>query len=484
MLERLGIYGMDAIEPIILTAVGLGLPIRLIGKPGTAKTKLAEAISCVENGREFARVFDCPTETIMTIAGSMDLDAAKKGVFDFIKKRPDGSYSDFIWSKTNLVFNEFTRMAPDTANMYLQVIQERTFFGYPLPIAKKSDPTEINYSIIATENPGGLGVRKMDSALLDRFYFSVIVPDFKNDVSKKVRKSLVLANITPDLHDSDGKDDVIANKFKAIRAAYRDLMTNASLNDNLADFWVDFWTTVNDLPDFVNTTNQPNEIRVSGRRQAMFSEAMLGIAAFNIASGMKTQAALISAIEPAIVYCITVPLGLEQRLASSIVAIGKKLSANLKTVMSQGERLIAKIKAAGRVSDKIELYKDSVDEIKQSLDKAQIEQVTGDILHDLTYYIRDNRSDVDIVEYIGKFRDAMEIVGDLVNMKDTTDLLFLDVLNQYIRKNVQISDSHIKKYADYQAISTTVKVIDNDWENPHTMGHIRALAHDIVSQFK
>jgi MoxR-like ATPase len=280
-----------------------------LGRPGTAKTRLADLLGIVEHGPDFYRRFDAPKENIVTIAGLPDVKAMGDGKFAFVHTTPDGSPTGFIWDKKHITINELTRISAEAANYLLEPLQEGTFFGQDLPIKTRyDDPSKIDYSIIATENPEGHGVRRIDEALFDRFRMAVAVPDGQEVIGRDNRRMIIMSNVQR-YAKPDGLDSVLSAFAQSIRNQFSDLLHNTGILFPISEWATTIWETF-----FDSMRNKPKDVQgpdgklpyVSHRRQAMSLDAALGFVAYQYVVGDTID--LVKACEQSLIYTIALPL--------------------------------------------------------------------------------------------------------------------------------------------------------------------------------
>lgn len=172
ILRRLGIFGFDALEPVILAALLSEDPLLLIGNAGTGKTLL-----------------------LNTLARALGLEHrhynAAQVSFDDLVGYPypsaDGSRVDFlhtpatIWQAESVLVDELSRTKPEVQNKFFTLLHERCLQGIALP--------NLRYRWAAM-NPFGMtrqrhgetydGSQPLDPALADRFGFILCVPDWRD----------------------------------------------------------------------------------------------------------------------------------------------------------------------------------------------------------------------------------------------------------------------------------------------------------------
>jgi MoxR-like ATPase len=171
-LRKLGVYGFDQFEPIVLASLVSGDPLLLIGKAGTGKTYLLNSIS-EALGLEH-RHYNASFISFDDLIG-----------FPF----PDNDHSEVrylkspatIWEAESVLIDEISRCKPEIQNKFFSLIHERKIQGIPLeklqyrwaamnPLLSETDIDEDQYD----------GSISLDQALADRFAFIINVPDWED----------------------------------------------------------------------------------------------------------------------------------------------------------------------------------------------------------------------------------------------------------------------------------------------------------------
>lgn len=186
-LRRLGVFGFDQLEPVILAALVTGEPILLVGLHGTAKSmlllRLAEAL-----GLE-SRHYNASLLNYDDLVGYPLPD--KNGELRFVETPAS------IWPAEVVFLDEISRCRVDMQNRLFPILHERKVQGIPLsqlrycwaamnPPADISDPDEDAY----------LGSERLDHALADRFSFLVTSPSW-GDLSEADREAVTRCKNEP-----------------------------------------------------------------------------------------------------------------------------------------------------------------------------------------------------------------------------------------------------------------------------------------------
>ena len=168
-LQDIGVYGYNAVEPIVLAALVTEDPLLLIGKAGTGKTYLLNSLS-ETLGLEH-RHYNASLINFDDLVG-----------FPF----PDSSYKEIryletpatVWQAESVLIDEISRCKPEHQNRLFSLVHERRIQGLAM--------TNLRYRWAAM-NPCSSdqgeadiyeGSQALDQALADRFAFIVQVPDW------------------------------------------------------------------------------------------------------------------------------------------------------------------------------------------------------------------------------------------------------------------------------------------------------------------
>lgn len=164
-LQRLGVYGYDPVEPVILAALVSGDPLLLIGRHGTGKTFLLNSLS-EALGLEH-RHYNASLVSFDDLVG-----------FPFPEK--DGSGIRFletpatVWQAESVLVDELNRCKPEHQNRFFSLVHERRIQGIKL------DKLRYRWAAMnpAGEENGYIGTEPLDAALADRFAFIIHVVDW------------------------------------------------------------------------------------------------------------------------------------------------------------------------------------------------------------------------------------------------------------------------------------------------------------------
>ncbi len=175
LLSRLGVVGMDTLEPIVLAALVNRSPLLLIGRHGTGKsyllTRLAEALTLD------CRHYNASLLNYDDLVGYPLPD--QNGTLQFVQTPAS------IWGADAVFLDEISRCRPDLQNKLFPIIHERRVQGILLEKlqyrwAAMNPPDDDEED----EQAGYLGSEPLDAALADRFAFIIEAPDWQDLTSK------------------------------------------------------------------------------------------------------------------------------------------------------------------------------------------------------------------------------------------------------------------------------------------------------------
>lgn len=167
--NRLGVYGFDPVEPLVIAALVSGDPLLLIGKGGTGKTFLLNSIS--EAMGLAHRHYNASLISFDDLVG-----------FPYPSK--DGTGITFlptpatIWGAESVLVDELSRCKPETQNKFFSVIHERMIQGIQLESLRYRWAAMNPFSLDGDDDDRYEGSRPLDQALADRFAFIIEVPDW------------------------------------------------------------------------------------------------------------------------------------------------------------------------------------------------------------------------------------------------------------------------------------------------------------------
>jgi len=170
-LERLGLVGYGALEPVVLAALALEAPVLLVGPHGTAKSLLVERLAGAL-GLGF-RHYNASLLSYDDLVG-IPMPNERGDALRFI------GTPGAIWGAGFVFFDEISRCRPDLQNKLFPVIHERRVAGVDLPDLRlrwaAMNPPAGEDDTGLPAQPLYLGSEILDPALADRFPFVVSVP--------------------------------------------------------------------------------------------------------------------------------------------------------------------------------------------------------------------------------------------------------------------------------------------------------------------
>lgn len=177
-LSNMGVYGFEDIEPVIIASLISGDPLLLIGKAGTGKTHLLNAIA--ENLRIVHRHYNASLISFDDLVG---FPWPQDGKIEYLPTPAT------IWEAESVLVDEINRCRVEHQNRFFSLIHEKKIQGVGLG--------KLKYRWAAM-NPPGLGedgesyegCQPLDPALADRFSFLIDVPDWK-DISGEAQWNIV-----------------------------------------------------------------------------------------------------------------------------------------------------------------------------------------------------------------------------------------------------------------------------------------------------
>lgn len=258
-LSRLGAYGFDSVEPVILSALITEDPLLLIGGCGTGKTFLLNSIS-EALGLEH-RHYNASLVSFDDLVGFPFPDDEKTAV-KFLETPAT------VWGAQSVLVDEISRCRPEHQNRLFSLVHERRIQGIAL--------TRLRFRWAAmnpcSTDQGGdyIGSEPLDHALADRFGLIVRVGDWR--ALSKANK-LKVANPSGEgaISDDRGK---LAAALASWRAKYEELLPQCP-------------QTIVDYSCAAATSLAEARIQVSPRRVRMLARSLL---AATVVSGLPDSA--------------------------------------------------------------------------------------------------------------------------------------------------------------------------------------------------
>ena len=182
VLDRLGLFGLAEVEPVVLAALAGQTPLLLIGEHGSGKSLLLErlahalALSWRHYNASLLSFDDLVGYPIPDTAGSLQ----------FVKTPAA------IWGAQAVFVDEISRARPEVQNKIFPIIHERRVQGIALPDlvhrwAAMNPP-------LIDDQGDYIGSEALDVALADRFAFHVTIPGWQSLPEASQRRILKSSN--------------------------------------------------------------------------------------------------------------------------------------------------------------------------------------------------------------------------------------------------------------------------------------------------
>ena len=190
--NKLGIYGLTYLEPVILAGLVDSLPILLIGKHGSAKSYLLERLSKALNlNYKFYNASLIDYDDLVGIP----VPNEDKSELKYIKT------DTAIWDAEVVFIDEINRTKPELQNKLFPIIYEKRVQGKDLESLKyrwaAMNPSyeldDINY----------IGTMPLDEALADRFGYIIKVPSWEELAEEDKRNILNTTSLDEFYEDLD-----------------------------------------------------------------------------------------------------------------------------------------------------------------------------------------------------------------------------------------------------------------------------------------
>lgn len=244
----------------------------LIGKHGRGKSTLARAIA--EMGDQSFVAYDASKADTNVIAGFMDPRRATDGeAIPFIR------HAQTVWDKQVIFIDELNRAPYYNQNALLEMMQEKTLYGYPLD--------ELHLLIAAANSGAGYhATMSMDDALFDRF--GCILYTRENDLNPRDLCLLFekpLHTICRPIPFDQSDRRLFRSRVKAHR-----IMTGTDLAEPLANFIVRLQKTIN--------------FTFSERTLLKFQESLFAYVSLETLTSQDINDCVHKAFENAVTFCL------------------------------------------------------------------------------------------------------------------------------------------------------------------------------------
>jgi MoxR-like ATPase len=185
ILERLGIVGMESVEPIILAALIQQDPMLLIGPHGTGKSYLLNRLAAAMQLEH--RHYNASLLNFDDLVGYPLPNGS--GSLDYIRTPAS------IWGAQSVFIDEVSRCRPEVQNKLFSIVHERCVQGIPLRglIYRWS---AMNPPVSDDGDSPYAGSEPLDRALADRFAFVLELPDWQR-LGQDEQERLILTADAP-----------------------------------------------------------------------------------------------------------------------------------------------------------------------------------------------------------------------------------------------------------------------------------------------
>jgi len=350
IIERIN-HGYRELEPIILGLMALNKSFMLIGRHGTGKTRLARTLS-QGYGHDGFVFYDATKDDLISVAGVPNAENIKQGTLSFVPHQRS------IWSKHTIVVDEITRAGKESQNLWLEILEERTCFGLPLPYR----------SLIATANPESYAAAfQMDDALLDRFYAVIPVPELQENVSPSDIEAMVTLAARP---EPSPEPEELAREFLEIQKAQAGLIRDGA-RESISKYLGQL------IPPLLQTLQEQNGPFLSPRTYSRnLPETLLAVASYFQANG--AQEPLQRAAVMSLRYAVATKLQIKP---ATIQAIHEAAAPCLSSSsMKSGDSLRLELNAIDSYEERLQFLKDHWDELKTELKQDEAEKIVGELL--------------------------------------------------------------------------------------------------------
>jgi MoxR-like ATPase len=189
-LERLGIVGMETVEPVILAALIQQDPLLLIGPHGTGKSYLLNRLAAAL--RLEHRHYNASLLNFDDLVGYPLPNGS--GGLEYIQTPAS------IWGAQSVFIDEISRCRPEVQNKLFSLVHERCVQGLPLH--------GLAYRWSAMNPPAAddgespyAGSEPLDRALADRFAFVLDIPDWQRLGQEAQERLILTADAPPGCED-------------------------------------------------------------------------------------------------------------------------------------------------------------------------------------------------------------------------------------------------------------------------------------------
>ncbi len=365
------LVGWNSLEPVILSSVATGMNLMLLGKHGAGKSSLARFISDAfsESSKAKLIIYRCDKENLISAVGIPDPTALKEGKVRY------ATHERSLFNADIVLLDELPRATKEGQNMFLEALEEKTIFGFPLKYK----------FLIATGNDETYKANfKLDAALLDRFFCVVPTPCTSNvdaGFGAEELKEMIHLNMGKRQTQIADSNKELVNTVRSIKKEYDFLWNNKEIRENIVEFSSKFFSIL--LMNIRELNKGAKEaIYISPRIIGFqFPRALLAISAYYKVVKNDPDYLQKGATE-AIRYCLGTKLGMG--VTSNDVLM--KTYEGLKDLLSDISNDINRIKiemTTGPVSSRVATFEKHPDIIKSKFEIGEVIAAIGNILQEL-----------------------------------------------------------------------------------------------------
>lgn len=351
LLDRIN-HGYGELEPVIIGLMAMNKSFMLIGRHGTGKTRLAKMLSQGYGEKGFV-FYDATKDDLISIAGIPDPEAIRQGKLRFIP------HERSIWDKNTIVVDEITRAGKESQNLWLEILEERSCFGLPLPYR----------TLIATANPESYASAfQLDEALLDRFYAVVPVPEMQKSVQASDITKMIDLAVRDDDHGLEAEE--IARCFTEIQTAHNELFSDDTLKKISAYLG-------RLVPSLLAMLAEQNGPFLSPRTYSRnLPESILAVAAYFMVNGKPDP--LEKAAVEALRYSIATKIQIKPAILEQLHDAARSLlrSGGIK----EADKIRFELSALSTFEERLGYLEKHWETLKTMLKEDEIEKYLGDLL--------------------------------------------------------------------------------------------------------
>lgn len=343
------VVGWFGIEPIVLGCIAAKQHFILRSRHGASKTMFAKLSAQAAGG--IYRHYDATKDDMVSVAGIPNPEALKQGILAFSK------HDRSIWDADYISIDELSRAPRESQNMWLEILEERTCFGFPLKYRMA----------IATMNPETYSATyRVDEALLDRFTAVVEVPDVLSGIKTKQVKDtirqIVQLNMTGESRSSRSakKIQALGEAMQAIEQHYNEFIANETVLKALQDYVADFGYELN------HNMRDETLIYISPRRYILLANCIAACAAYykhaqSVGLLVSKEGVFVDGAEIAVAYVFATALGLDPAIVLGCHEKAKNILKNI--AGSKSDKLRYSIQHAISPLAQVQLLQDNINAI-------------------------------------------------------------------------------------------------------------------------